>query len=233
VTIAHDTHDVEVPVPSARPQRKDAARNHALLLDAARAVFAERGLEASLDDIAREAGLGVGTAYRHFPNKQAVASALFEQAIEETIEIADHALTIADPWSGLVTYFEATATQQAHSRGLRQVLAGTHTPEQLQRLRDRLTEPIQRLFARAKDAGVLRVDAEPTDIGLIFCMLGPIFDMNSTGAFPNLWRRYLAVLLDGLRAHDAPRLPARALDSVEFAAAVEALKAASGHPTGS
>ena len=66
----------------SRPLRKDAARNRALLLDAAREVFAERGLEASLDDIARHAGLGVGTAYRHFSNKYELAQAIFAEAID-------------------------------------------------------------------------------------------------------------------------------------------------------
>src|ERR1700761_4071147 len=98
---------------ASRPLRKDAARNRAALLEAARVVFAERGLDASLDDIARQAGLGVGTAYRHFAKKPAVIAGIFDQAIDEVLATADAARAIEDPCLALATFFEAAATSQA------------------------------------------------------------------------------------------------------------------------
>ena len=82
--------------------RKDAARNRGLLIDAAREVFAQRGLEASLDDVAHRAGLGVGTAYRHFANKYELAGAILQHAVDEIVAHAEHALTVEDPWQALV-----------------------------------------------------------------------------------------------------------------------------------
>src|SRR5487761_263657 len=84
-------------VAPARPLRKDAARNRELLIAAARDVFAQRGIEASLDDVARRAGLGVGTAYRHFANKYELLTALMAQTIDEIVEQAEYAATLEDP----------------------------------------------------------------------------------------------------------------------------------------
>ena len=85
--------------PDNRPQRKDAVRNRAALIQAAREIFAERGFEASMDDIADHAGLGVGTAYRHFPNKYALADAIFDDAVAAFVNAAQAVLTEPDPWT--------------------------------------------------------------------------------------------------------------------------------------
>lgn len=215
------------PEQTGRPQRKDAARNHALLLDAARAVFAERGLDASLDDIAHRAGLGVGTAYRHFANKQEVAAALFAQAIDQFVVDAEQALTIEDPWQALVTFFENAATRQATDRGLHEVLIGVHRIEDIGHIRERLGPLLIELIERAKRAGVLRTDVEVTDTGVVFCMLGVVYDMGATVA-PQLWRRYLALILDGLRAGDRPPLPGPALTDPELDEAMAAVKGHGG-----
>src|ERR1700761_7454808 len=84
--------------PAAPPMRRDAARNRELPIAAAREVFAQRGLEASLDDVARHAGLGVGTAYRHFANKRELATALIDDAIDSIVALAEHAVAIEDAW---------------------------------------------------------------------------------------------------------------------------------------
>jgi AcrR family transcriptional regulator len=204
-------------------RRKDAARNHALLLDAARAVFAERGLDASLDGIAHRAGLGVGTAYRHFANKQEVAAALFAQAIDQFVADTEQALTIEDPWQALVTFFETAATRQATDRGLHEVLNGVHRIEDIGHSRERIAPLLTELFGRAQRAGVLRADADATDTGVVFCMLGVVYDMGATMA-PELWRRYLALILDGLRAGDRPPLPGPALTETQLDAAMAAVK---------
>ncbi len=213
----------------SRPLRKDAARNRALLLEAARAVFAERGLEASLDDIAHRAGLGVGTAYRHFANKQEVATALFTDFIDRFIEDVHRALAIEDPWEALVSFFEAAAASQAHDRGLHQVMVGAQVVEHSVRIREELTGPLYELFDRAKRAGALRADADPHDAAAIFAMLGVVYDMASPSS-PELWRRYLALLLDGLRATDRPPLPAPPLLESELDEAMAAAKAVKSSP---
>jgi AcrR family transcriptional regulator len=184
--------------PAARPLRKDAARNRALLIDAARAVFAERGLEASLDDIAHRAGLGVGTAYRHFANKYELAQAIFAEAIDRVIALADDAADAPDAWDGIVTFLEGTAEMQTADRGLREVLMGVHDPERMEQVHDRLSAPMRRMIERGKQTGQVRPDVEVTDLGIVVLMLCTVADVTGDAA-PELWRRYLPMLLDGLR----------------------------------
>ena len=154
---AAETHPPDLA--AARPLRKDAVRNRELLVQAAREVFAERGLEASLDDIARHAGLGIGTAYRHFPNKYELAKAIFAQAIDEVIELTERALAMDDPWDGIVCFLEGAAEAQSSDRGLREVLLGVHDDERGAQVHDRLVGPLLELVKRAKRTGALRKDA--------------------------------------------------------------------------
>lgn len=206
-----------------RPLRKDAARNRALLLEAARDVFAERGLEASLDEVARRAGVGVGTAYRHFANKKELAAALFADGIDGVIAEAEAAMAIADPWESLVYFFESSAERQARDRGLHEVLMGYEIAHDKQNILERLAPIVTELFDRARSAGVLRPDIDPTDSAAVFAMLGMAFEMCSA-THPDLWRRYLTIILDGLRATDRGILPARALSFDEVEASMAALK---------
>lgn len=210
-------------VTTGRPLRKDAARNRALLLEAARDVFAERGLEASLDEVARRAGVGVGTAYRHFANKQELAAALFADSIDGVIAEAEAALEVADPWQGLVAFFESSAERQARDRGLHEVLMGYEVAHDKQNILERLAPTVTALFDRARAAGVLRPDIDVTDSAAVFAMLGMAFEMCSA-THPDLWRRYLAIILDGLRATDRGPLPARALSFDEVEESMAALK---------
>ena len=135
------TANAETPT-AARPMRKDAVRNRALLIQAAREVFAERGLEASLDDIAHRAGLGVGTAYRHFANKYELAQAIFAEAIDQVIELATRCADVPDAWLGIVTFLEGTAELQTTDRGLREVLMGVHDSAHMDRVHDRFARPV-------------------------------------------------------------------------------------------
>jgi AcrR family transcriptional regulator len=190
---AHDS------VPASRPLRKDAARNRVLLVQAAREVFAERGLEASLDDIAHHAGVGVGTAYRHFANKYELAQAIFAEAVEQVIDLADRAAEHDDPWAGIVGFLEGAAEMQAADRGLREVLMGVHDPDKMEEVNQRISVPLNRLVERAQDAHAIRPDVEATDLGIVVVMICTVADITADAA-PELWRRYLAMLLDGLRA---------------------------------
>ena len=179
--------------------RKDAARNRDRLIDAARTVFAERGIDATLDDIAREAGVGTGTAYRHFPNKKVIAAEILAEATQQIATDAEDALSIDDPWDAIAAFFENTAARLAADRGLYQILAGQGDVDDKTRIWPHIVDGVTRLFDRAKKAGVMRTDAEPEDAAVLFAMLGV--------AFPTpAWPRYLALLLDGLRATDRPEL---------------------------
>src|SRR5215212_8386823 len=108
--------------PEAAPLRADAERNRERILDAAREVFAERGLDVTLDEVARHAGVGVGTAYRRFPNKHVLIEALMIERIAELEATARECLADPDPWNGVATYLERALAQQAADRGLKEVL---------------------------------------------------------------------------------------------------------------
>ena len=216
---------------SARPLRRDAARNHALLLDAGRAVFAARGLEATLDDVARHAGVGVGTAYRHFANKQELAAAIFSDDFDRLVESAKAALLIDDPWDAIVTFVEDTVAKHAMDRGLYEAMTATggtaakaaHLDGKAESMREALSPPVSELLDRGKRAGVVRGDASYTDVAAMLLMLGPTYAM-SDAVGRALWRRYLHLLLDGLRAVDAPDLPVAPLDADELDVALRAAK---------
>jgi AcrR family transcriptional regulator len=189
------------------PVRQDAVRNRALLVDAAREVFRERGLNATLDDIAARAGVGTGTAYRHFRNKHEIAVEVLGDATQQIVRDAEAAQEIADPWLAIVAFFEAVGARQADDRGLYQALAGQGSDDDKARIWPQIVRSVTELFDRATRAKVIRADAAPEDAASMFAMLGVAFEM-SHGETPDLWRRYLALMLDGLRATDRPPLPA-------------------------
>jgi len=199
--------------PPTKRLRRDAANNRERLLAAAHAVFAERGLSATLDDVARHAGVGVGTAYRHFPNKQALASEVLEGAIQQLIAEAEAALAAADPWQGFAGFFETVVATQAHHRGLHHLSAadGIAGPQ----FQKRFERAVAALFERAQRAGVVRADACATDIGPLLVMMRTVIDL-SPPAKPELWRRYLAFLLDGMRAAGVMPTSVEGLTMQEF-----------------
>ena len=101
-----------------RPLRADAERNRRRILAAARQLFAARGLGVSLDEIAAEAGVGVGTVYRRFPDRDLLIDALFEERIDEIAQAARDALEHDDPWEGFAWFLHEAAGLQAPDRGL-------------------------------------------------------------------------------------------------------------------
>jgi AcrR family transcriptional regulator len=210
------------PPADAKPMRKDALRNRQALIDAARVVFAQRGVEASLDDIARQAGVGVGTAYRHFANKYDLLAALMEQILDGVLDTAESTLAIDDPWLALVSFLEQMLQMQVNDRGLREVMLGFHDEAQFdqkfEQVHDRIGAVVDDLLERAKTAGVVRIDAETSDIGVIVMMLCAAADLTSDDA-PDLWRRYLALCLEGLKPADVP-LPEQALSEQQMRAAL-------------
>jgi AcrR family transcriptional regulator len=184
------------------PLRADAERNRQRLLAAAKDLFATRGLDVTLDDVARHAGVGTGTAYRRFPNKDALIDALMVDRIGELAEIAKECLEEPDPWIGLTSYFHRALALQASDRGLKEVLFSSgRGRERSNHARLKIAPVVARLVRRAKDAGVVRPDIETSDVPLINFMVNTIVDF-SRDIEPTLYKRYLAIVLDGLRPRD-------------------------------
>jgi AcrR family transcriptional regulator len=201
--------------PEAAPLRADAERNRQRLLAAAKELFADRGLDVTLDDIARHAGVGTGTAYRRFPNKDALIEALMVDRINELGAIAQECLEEPDPWVGLTGYFERALELQASDRGLKDVLfTPTRGRERVAHARRALGGPVTKLVRRAVEAGVVRRDLDTSDVPLINFMLNTVVDFGRDTE-PELYRRYLAIVLDGLRPRPDP-LPAPALGIPRF-----------------
>ncbi len=188
-----------------RPLRRDAERNRQRILEAARDAFAQDGLAVTLDEIARRAGVGVGTVYRRFPDKERLIDALFEERIGEVVALAEAALGCEDAWEGLVSFLDGATAAHADDRGLKEVaLSGAHGLERVGRARERMFPLVTRLVTRAQEQGTLRPDLEPTDLPLIQLMLGSLSDC-TRGVDPGVWRRFLGILTDGLRTRrDGP-----------------------------
>jgi AcrR family transcriptional regulator len=187
--------------------RADAERNRQRILAAAADVFTERGLEASLDDVARHAGVGVGTVYRRFPDKASLADALFDERIDALIAIAERAQAEPDAWTGLTSFLEHSAQMLGSDRGLRQILMfAAQGHDRVTCARDRIRPAVQSLLERAQADGQVRADLGATDLPIIEFMLAAVAEY-SQQVRPLLWRRYLALILDSLRPASAPGHP--------------------------
>lgn len=183
-----------------RPLRKDAALNRQRILAAAGELFAEAGLHVTLDAVAERAGVGVGTVYRRFPDKEALIDALFEERIDEVVAIAEQACALEDAWEGLVFFFDRAISLHGEDRALKELVFSTaHGRERVAHARGKLKPIVGRIVARAQEAGQLRPDVDITDVPVIQLMLTAVMEYTGDVA-PEVWRRYLAILLDGLRA---------------------------------
>ncbi len=202
--------------------RRDAERNRQRILEAAREGFAERGLGITLDEIARLAGVGVGTVYRRFPNKELLIDALFEERIGEVVTLAREAADDEDAWRGLGAFLEGAVTLLASDRGLRElVLGSTYGPERIVRARSRIKPQVDELVAHAQAQGKLRGDVGASDFPLLLMMLDAVVD-TTRDVDPLSWRRALGIVLDGLAAPGTTRLPGAPLDVPQLEAAIRA-----------
>ena len=195
----HTGPDLEGCAGPVRPLRRDAERNRQRILQAASEVFTERGLDVSLDEVARHAGVGVGTVYRRFRTKEDLVEALFMDRIEAVATLAEEAVEVADPWSGLVCFMEQMTAMLAGDCGLRQMLMfATYGRDKVWYARQRNAPLVTRLVERAQAAGQLRSDLRQTDIPFIVFVLTEVAQL-ARQVSPEIWRRYLALVLDGLR----------------------------------
>jgi AcrR family transcriptional regulator len=190
--------------PPGPPRRRDAARNRSRLLEAARELMAVRGAGVGHEEIATAAGLGVGTAYRHFPRRQDLLEALFREHIEDVAQLAEQARAHEDPLAGLRHFLTALLERQAAHRGLADVLRGGGHPGLVREASARVTPAVAGLLARARDDGAVGPDVVPGDLVLVEFMVTAVMDASSRED-PDLWRRALALLLVALTS--PARLP--------------------------
>jgi AcrR family transcriptional regulator len=205
-----------------RPLRSDAERNRQRILAAAAEVFAERGLGVSLDDIAAAAGVGVGTVYRRFPDKDALIEALFEQKIRGIEELARRALEMDDAWEAFEGFIRGVCRLQASDRGLKEALASADRGhERLGAARNTIAPVASELLRRAQAAGAVRADLDPFDVPMMNFAVGFVAD-TTRSVNPDYWQRTLTLLLDGIRARreDSLPMPAEPLDQDQFLSAM-------------
>jgi AcrR family transcriptional regulator len=216
-----------------RPLRKDAERNRQRILRAAAEVFTTRGLQATLDDVAQQAGVGVGTVYRRFPDKERLIDALFEARLDSVVAIAEKALVEPDSWTGLVNLLEGAAAELTRDRGLRQIfMFATYGRDRVDLARSRMQPVVTKVVERAQRDGKVRADLYPTDVPLIEFMLSAVAEY--AAARPEVWRRYLGILLDGLRPsrEGTSPLPEDPLSPAQMAASMRSLPADRRCPPG-
>jgi AcrR family transcriptional regulator len=185
--------------------RADAIRNRELLLAAAEAEFAERGLDASMADIARRAGVAKGTVFRHFATKEELIAAIVGGHFAALTGVARQLLDAADPGAALLEFLTMAADglQQQDLTFLQTV---TENDSRMIELRDQLHADIGLLVDRAREAGAIRADITGTDVFLLLCT--PVHAVSFLPhPEPDLWRRYLALLFDGMRTEGATPLP--------------------------
>lgn len=206
-----------------RPLRKDAVRNRQRVIDAARDLFATRGLSATLNEVAHHGGIGVGTVYRRFPTKDELFEAIFEDAIDEIAAVADTALEFDDSWRGFAWFVEQMCQQTATDRGLREILYGQDgcgCGNRVDAARTLLVPKIAKLVERAQKDGYLRPGISDSDMPILGLLAGTVSEF-AGHVDADLWRRYVAIFLDGLRNRDGQdALPVEALDEDQAAIAM-------------
>jgi AcrR family transcriptional regulator len=197
----------DAPRSAPKPLRSDAVRNRALLIEAARELFAERGVDVALDEVAKRAGVSIGTLYNRFPTRAALIEAVFADRLEKIAGFALRALADPDPWQGFADYLADVCELQAADRGFNDVAArGLADSPANQDLRRQIGAAMTELIARAKAAGAMRADLAIEDLAFVVWGVAQTVERTANVA-PRLWRRHLALLLDGFRAEAAHPLP--------------------------
>jgi AcrR family transcriptional regulator len=200
-------------------RRSDAKRNHERIVAAARPLLAHIGVGVSVDEISRAAGVGMGTLYRHFPTKEDLVDAVLEDAFGEFLQLARVAVEEPDAWQGLSRFLERALALHAANCGLMDVLASqAHGRERAAAMRRRLRPLLAELVARAQAQGALRADFSADDLPLLLWGGDGVIEYGSS-ASPQIWRRYLGIVLDGLRAEAASPLPHPPLTRAELSRA--------------
>lgn len=189
------------------PRRRDARERRDKLIAAAQREFAVRGVDASLEKIARDAGVAIGTLYRHFPTRLDLLMAAFEPRLQEFLDGANEALEMDDPWERFACYLENLFGVQAGDRGFNDFLSRRFPGNaETERIHDQMCRQIGDVLIRAQEAGEARSDITLADIVTLIWSNGRIIDATRSTA-PNAWRRYLYLMLDAYRAERAHSIP--------------------------
>lgn len=197
----------------AQTLRADAARNRGLLLAAGEKAFGEKGVNVSVAEITRRAGVAKGTFFRHFTTKDDLLAAVVNHHITSLLETGERLLEADDPGAALLEFLTVAAAQrQQHDVSF--LLKAGGADDRVVDVRGQLYALIGRLVQKAHEAGGLRSDVSATDVILLMCAPNHVVE-HVPDAAPDLWRRYLAIIFDGLRPegahplpHQAPRAPA-------------------------
>jgi AcrR family transcriptional regulator len=211
-----------------RALRRDAERNRQRILEAARELFATKGLEATLNDVAHHANVGVGTVYRRFATKEELVGAIFEDGIDQVAALAEAALQQENSWDGFVWFVERLCELTATDRGLREmVYSKAYGGCGVEASRLRIDPLVTKLVERARADGHLRPDVAPSDMPIVGLLAGTVSEW-AGHVESDLWRRYVALLLDGMRyCEHQKRLAVNALENEQMDAAMQGW-----HPAG-
>lgn len=188
-----------------RSQRADATRNRELLLAAAEDEFVEHGLDASVADIARRAGVAKGTFFRHFATKEDLIAAIVAAHTTALIAVAERLLSSTDPEAALLEFLTVAADQR-QQRDLTFLTSASAANPIVRQLYDQLHASVVSLVDRARACGAVRQDVTGTDVFLLICAPVHVVEYLADPP-PDLWRRYLAIIFDGLRPQGASPLP--------------------------
>ncbi|MEX3106110.1 MULTISPECIES: TetR/AcrR family transcriptional regulator [unclassified Streptomyces] len=208
---------------AGQPKRSDAERNRGRIVAAARTVFGRDGLNASMASVAREAGVGIATLFRHFPRKEDLVAEVFADRMKAYAQATTEALADPDPWHGFTGYLENVCAMQAADRGFADVLTMSFpgVPE-LEQHYTRAYEGFLELIGRAKDSGRLREDFTSRDLVLLLMANAGV--LSATGdAAPDAWRRLVAWMIQSFQTPARGQLP----DPPDDAALYEAMRRAS------
>ncbi|MBD3006851.1 MULTISPECIES: TetR/AcrR family transcriptional regulator [unclassified Streptomyces] len=202
------------------PLRRDARRNREMLIAAAREIYTDQGVDAPLDDIARRAGVGSATLYRRFAGRAELIEAVFGDSLRDILRAAEEARSATDAWVGLTAYLERIFGLLAADRGTNDLMTtAIQGVPSLDALRKENHKTLDDLLRRAQEQGEVRADATAEDLQFMLAALGRAVP-GSTVAAPLAWRRYLALLLDGLRPEGSHPLPAPSLTPEQLNAAM-------------
>ncbi|MET7551132.1 helix-turn-helix domain-containing protein [Streptomyces sp. NPDC005479] len=197
----------------AKPLRRDAQRNRDAIVAAARTAFSEQGLGASLEGVAREAGVAIGTLYRHFPTRLALVETLFNAKYTELLVAAEEAAAMDDAWEGFCRSMEKLCQLQACDRAFNDLISARLPLHATGReMHDRTKELCGQIMRNAQEQGVLRGDVTAQDIAFVIWSQAGIIRATRTVA-PQAWRRYLHLMLDAFRPEGAHELPEPPLTS--------------------
>ncbi len=184
----------------ARTQRADARRNRAAVLDAARKLFFEAGMDVGMDQIARKAGVGVGTVYRHFPHKSDLVIALVREHFAHLAEAASEALEEDDAWEAFRDFMRWSVETASKERAIGEFLGGSPELGEIEVQQTGLAERTEKLIRKAQRQGKMRKDIVVEDVPTLVCSIASVASTHNGSIASENWGRLVEITLDGMRA---------------------------------